>query len=480
MIRGMQKQKRALFVDLSEDIFDRQGIYALSASLRSAGVEAGYVSGRDRNSLVKRVMHLQPDIVLYSAFSHTLDSYREFDASLKMNCEIYSVIGGPGITFNHSFIDNTSIDAACVGEGDYALSDFIANSFNPGKNIYLRGGSFSGDMYPLADLDSLPFPDREGVYRYDSLRARQPSKQFVSGRGCPYLCAYCFNHRYNKMVKKHGAIIRKKSVNYLCEEIDSIKRRYPLSMVVFSDDTFILDKNWLHEFADRYPATINLPYSCNIRANLVTESTVRTLKESGCVAVNWSIETGDESYRNTVLKRNMTDEQILDTAALLQRYGIQHRIGNLIGLPGETLEQLQKTIELNIKAKANISIANIFVPYPGLDLTNYALKEGFCSKITENDLPKTTFSHSVMNLSPDMHHYLQRLVFTFPLYSRFPWLYFSKSLKGLVQRLPLLLLRLVHELYYGVMFRKMYRVKPEFKVSVQLFWRHLRSVTQKQ
>lgn len=329
------KPFRTLFVDLSKDIYDRHGIYAISASLKKEGIETGYLCGSSHESMIRSIVQLRPQLVMYSSFSHTLNSYRDFDNSLKKQFQVVSIIGGAGATFSPSYIDDTTINAACVGEGDQAIPHFIANGLGSGNNIYLRGKGFDGGMHPLVNLDFLPFPDRDDVYRSDPLRARLPSKQFISGRGCPYLCTYCFNHTYNNLVRKHGDIVRKKSVEYLCEEILLVKRRYSLPMVVFNDDTFILNREWLFRFAAQYPSKVGIPYSCNIRANLVNEDVVRALKESGCVAVNWSIESGDEQYRNTILKRNITDEQILGTSELLSRYGINNRIGNLIGLPGE-------------------------------------------------------------------------------------------------------------------------------------------------
>jgi len=247
-------------------------------------------------------------------------------------------------------------------------------------------------------------------------------------------------------------------------------------MVVFNDDTFILDRDWLLRFADQYPAKVGIPFSCNIRANLVNEDVIRALKESGCVAVNWSIECGDELYRNTILKRNISDEQILTTAELLNRYGVNHRIGNLIGLPGESLAQLDKTIELNIKAKATCSLANIFVPYPGLDLTKYAIQAGYCDEISEDELPKNFFSRSAMKMPTEMNRRLRQLVYIFPLFVRFPGLYSNKILYRLLFRLPSPVLRIVYELFFGFMFRKLYRVKSDFGTTLQLFWRHLQSL----
>ena len=467
---------RAVFVDILEDLYDRQGIYPLAAALKQAGIEVEYLCSARPERLISGIRSLQPQLVMYSSFSHTLPAYARFDALLKQRYPVTSIIGGSGPTFNPGYIDQTTIDAACIGEGDHALVEFIVGGFRPGKNIRVRGEQFSGLMHPLADLDSLPIPDRHIIYRQDSVRANIPSKQFVSGRGCPYLCTYCFNHSYNNMMRPHGKVIRKKSVDYLFEELNSVRRHYPLNLVLFNDDTFIVDRNWLFEFSERYPSAIGIQYGCNIRANLIDEDIVRALKQSGCVAINWSIESGDETLRNSVLKRNMSDEQILKTADLLNRYGIRHRIGNLIGLPGETRQQMLNTVELNIKTRPVYALANIFVPYPGLDLTRYAIEKGYYTEIPEEQLPKGYFSHSALNISPEENRWIQKLLYIFPLFVRFPQLFYNRTARAAMFRLPKLILRPVYELFYGLMFRKVYKVTSTSLNNIRFYLRYLKSI----
>lgn len=467
---------RAVFVDLLEDLFDRQSVYALAAVLARAGVAAGYACSSRHELLVRRVRELRPDLVLYSSFSHTLPDYARFDAELKKHCDVVSLIGGPGPTFNPTAIDGTTIDAACVGEGDQALVAFVENGFRACAGIRLREDAARLELPPLADLDALPLPDRDIVYARDGVRATLPSKQFVSGRGCPYLCAYCFNHSYNRLVRDCGPVVRKKSVDRLFEEIDRVRAKYPLGLVVFNDDTFILNRRWFFEFCARYPGRVGIPYSCNLRANLVDEEIVRALKQSGCVAVNWSIESGDETLRNAVLRRNISDEQILQTAELLARYKIRHRIGNLIGLPGETQQQMLQTVALNIRARPSYALANIFVPYPGLDLTAYAVEHGHYAPVPERDLPRSYFSHSPLRFPPGVGRWIEQLLYLFPFFVQFPRLFRSRRARELAFRLPKIVLRPLYEVFYGVMFLRVYRVASSPLNTLKFSARHLQSL----
>lgn len=150
---------RTVFVDIIEDLYDRQGIYPLAAALKHAGIESDYLCSSRFDRLIRRICELRPQLVMYSSFSHTLPAYARFDALLKKRYEVTSIIGGSGPTFNPNYIDKTTINAACIGEGDHALPEFIASGFRPSRNIYVRGEAFCNQLHPLADLDS----DRKSV-----------------------------------------------------------------------------------------------------------------------------------------------------------------------------------------------------------------------------------------------------------------------------------------------------------------------------
>ncbi len=86
----------------------------------------------------------------------------------------------------------------------------------------------------------------------------------------------------------------------------------------------------------------------------------------------------------------MSQEQILETSRLLNKYKIPHRCGGMVGLPGEKFEEMTETLELNIKVKPEFGFVSIFVPFPGLELTNYALENKYLSEELLNNLPENT------------------------------------------------------------------------------------------
>jgi anaerobic magnesium-protoporphyrin IX monomethyl ester cyclase len=462
---------KVMFIDLVTDLYDLHGVYSLCGVMKDAGIDVHFSRGRDDGKMLVEIDRIKPDLLLYTALSSNLERYAAFDAFVKKTYKVLSLVGGPGPTFDPTWFKGTTIDAVCIGEGEVALVAFIKSGFKSGKNIFYKDEPVPKDFYPLVDPDKLPLPDRDLVYQADHLVRDMPSKQFISGRGCPYQCTYCFNHEYNRMFAECGPVVRKKSVSCMLAEIKAVAAKYPLANVVFNDDTFIVNKKWFFEFAERFPKEVGLSYTCNVRANLVDEAMAKALKDSGCAGVNWSIESGDDKVRNEVLKRGMSRPQILECARALTKYKIPYRIGNVIGLPGETIEQMMATVALNIEARPMLATAAIFTPFPGLAVTRYAIETGCYDPHTP--LPKNMFTTSVLKFTPQEIRTIQGLAYMFPLFIRFPKLFEDVAWRERALKLPLLLLRAVYHLFNTVMMMRMYRVRSSFMHRCRLAWRYV-------
>lgn len=428
---------------------------------------------RSFQKAVRKLKALQPSLLMYSAFSAQVPKYIEFDKYAKKHLQVKSIMGGPGPTYDWSLSRRSTIDAFCIGEGEYALPEFIMSGYSDAKNIMLNGDDSPTGYFPLAILDELPLPDRSVVYEQDRIVRDITTKWFLSGRGCPYKCTYCFNHKFNDIFKSCGPLIRKKSVDYLLEEIQEVKKHYPMKSIAFQDDTFIVNKEWFFEFCGRYPCEVGLPYTCNIRPNLVSREIVAALKESRCVTASWSIESGNNFIRNTLLKRNVSKEQIIETGRLLHEFSINFRGGSMIGLPGETHEQRLETLKLNIDIKPTLANATIYVPYPNLDLTNYALKNNYLSEEALSNLPRTLYTSSILNFSAEEKKSIRKLAFLFPIIVRFPFLFKRRRIYKLLFALPNRMLLIMHECFYAFMHLKVSNTKLPISVTLRMIVRYL-------
>ena len=400
---------RVLFVAQQID-YEPQGIMHLSSALKAAGhqVELAVAAHYDPVAVARDV---QPDVVAYSVITGSQRYYLDVNRRIKAELPgVFSVFGGPHPTFFPEMVQEEGVDGICRGEGEAALVDLVDALGNGGRTAVLELDNWSfccnGDRHPgsvitnpvrpyVEDLDSLPFPDRALVYERDPIAARSKIKHFLTGRGCPYNCTYCFNHALGQIYRGKGKRFRQQSVDYVLEDIGWVRDHYPLEFVVFVDDTFVLSNDWLAEFAEKYPRHIGLPFFCNTRANLVTEEQVRLLKQAGCHSVSMGIEAGNDRIRNDLLKRRMSREQILEAARLIREGGLHFTTTNMIGLPTSTLADDFDTLELNIQARPSYAHVFIFQPYPRTELGEFTREHGWMVG-TFDDIGEVAWDHSVL------------------------------------------------------------------------------------
>jgi len=470
------KYKKALFVDLWESFYDRHAIYTIGASLNQVGVEVDYAFSKQDKKIIDHIRTTKPDLLMYSAFSSHIDLFKAFDRKIKAEFpDLFSIVGGPGVSDKAAqiLLRDSSINASCVGEGDESIAHFVRTDGECQNNLILTSQLDQPQHYnQYAALDTLPFPFREPVYRRDSLRAQMPSKQFMAGRGCPYKCTYCHNHLEHELFKGSGKTIRIKSVDYLLAEMKEVMKKYPYKTAVFQDDIFFINKKWGIEFCERFPREIGVPFTCNIRSNLMDEDVARSLRDGGCIAAAWAIESGDPELRQRLLRRNMTDESIIEASELMNRFGIRHRINNVIGIPGETSKQMLKTLELNIKAKPFLSNAHIFIPFEGLDLTKYALSKNYVSPENTKKMPETFSDRSVLNFTEQEKDFIQKLSLLFPILTRFPFFYENKFIFRLLLRLPIFTLSTIYQPVHLIFWSQMYRVSSGLVLKLRILRRY--------
>lgn len=250
----------------------------------------------------------------------------------------------------------------------------------------------------------------------------------MASRGCPYNCSFCFNKRLKELYKDKGKYIRFRSQENVLKEIENVKRNYPLKTIQFLDDVFILKRNWINKFLDEYQKRdYNIPFWCLVRADLLDEELVKKLKLSGCKAVWFGLESGNREIRQKILKKDLTDEHIINAAELLRKYNIKFRVYCMIGIPGETVENAFETIEMNIKMKTPYPWCSILTPYSRTEIGDYAVEKGYLEKdFSINNVPQSFFKYSVIkneNIKEliNLHRFFQTCVlvpWTIPLIKR--------------------------------------------------------------
>ena len=381
---------KCLFVykTASLDITDPMGIMCLIAAVKKGGHEADLLLTNLEQNFYRAAADYRPDVIGFSVTSGSENYYLGLIRELRAHgLQFLAVFGGPHPTFFPEVLENPEVDAICRGEGDEALVELLDRlaagaDYSDIRNLYVkRGGAIvRNPMRPLIQqLDDLPFPDRASFLKYYAYK-HSSVKHFLASRGCPYDCTYCFNHKLKRMIKDEagaGRYSRMRSVENVVSEVEDVRRKYPLKIVYFHDDLFIMNRVWLREFAQVYPRRVGLPMICYVRANLVDEEVADCLQQCHCITIAMGIESGNEHLRRTVLQRDMSNEEIIRAADLFHARGISIMTQNMVGLPEETIENAYETIKLNIRVKPSYAWVSIFQPYPRTELHRFCIAKGY-------------------------------------------------------------------------------------------------------
>lgn len=424
------KKQKILFI-ITNCSVEPLGIMYLSAILKNEGHIVDLHRYKSKKDLYSSIRKFNPDEVCLSmttgqhlAMLEIARAVKDYDKNIKI------IAGGPHVTYFPDIVKEASIDYIIRGEADHALLILI-NSISAGKS--LKGKDKSILTLP-SDLDFIPFPDRSIAYKYQDY-FKNPVKNIMTSRGCPFSCSYCYNSAYRGLYK-HQRIVRYRSPENIIEECKQLIEDYPVKMIFFADDEFSTDIERLKKLKNIYIKEIKLPFHCQVRIDFLDEKRVKTLKEMGCYSLTFAIESGNEEIRKKVLNRNVTNNQIIEGCRLLKKYGIKFRAENMIGLPNETFKNVLETLDLNIVVKPDYAWVSLYQPYPKTSLGDYCIEKGLfdgnLDAIKENFTDETAmkmpkeYKNQLINMQR-----LFSLIVEFPFMRHFLWILLMPNNKSL-------------------------------------------------
>ncbi|MBL7206065.1 MAG: cobalamin-dependent protein [Candidatus Aenigmarchaeota archaeon] len=339
-----------------------------------------------KKQLIDKIIEIKPDLVGFSVFTYNYQWALSFSRLVKKRVDVPIIFGGVHPTLvPEEVIKNDCVDMVCVGEGEHAFLE-LANS--PKRtdidNIWFKkkGKVIKNEVRkPLEDLDSLPFPDKAPFYKKIPLIKRTYST--VVGRGCPFSCTYCATSALKNTCKKKHKYCRRRSVENVIEELKLAKKQFKPKDIIFMDDVFTSDINWLREFSKRYRAEINLPFFCYTHPNSMNEEKAVLLKRMGCVIIGMGIQTGSEPLRENVLNRFTSNKQIVSAAKALHKAKLTFSIDHIFNIPFEKEDDYLKSLELYNEIRPSVINTFWLTFFPKTEIIQHAIKAGV---LKEEDL----------------------------------------------------------------------------------------------
>jgi radical SAM superfamily enzyme YgiQ (UPF0313 family) len=265
------------------------------------------------------------------------------------------ILGGPeSANYPEQYLAHGA-DVVVVGEGEETLAELLPAlaSKGPRRLHGILGTTFHDEQGKLvvneprpqiADLDSLPWPDRERIDlpKYvDTWRTHHGlgSVNLITARGCPYKCQWCSHAVF-------GYSYRRRSFIDCADELQHIRDVYRPDQVWYSDDVFTINHRWLYGYAaELRRRSLKLPFETISRADrMMKEDVLSTLAEMGCYRIWIGAESGSQRVLDA-MQRGVTVEQVEWATKAAQRHGIEVGMFLMWGYDGEELEDIEATVE---------------------------------------------------------------------------------------------------------------------------------------
>lgn len=352
----------------------------LAAYLRGHGHEATMVRATIAMSdeqVIEAVRAATPDLIGVSMTTRQWLRSRHLIQQIRKHIDVPVIGGGLHATFSpEAVLAAPGFDYVGLGECEEALLDLVEalvakRSPHGIANIWVRGGFRPVLRKPIEPLDRLPFAAR------DMLDEPRGLVQMSTQRGCPFPCTYCGARMFNQLYEGTGEYGRRRTHENVFDELRMLRAEGRLAYVIFLDDTFTIHHPWVKEFCRRYKEEFRLPFCLHARVETVNEAMIHMLADAGCQQITYGVESGSERVRRELMRRPVTNQRFRDVFRWTKQAGILTIANYMLGLPGETLEEMHQTYSLAEELESFDFGFFVFYPYPGTHLFDTCRSEGY-------------------------------------------------------------------------------------------------------
>ena len=425
------------------------GLGYLAAIAEKAGIEVKIldclVHGWDREESVdehlvrvglsyedirKRISDFKPDLIgVNCQFSRQYKIYHQMFSLIKeIDPGIIVVAGGPHATVcPEEVLGDEKCDYLISGEAEESFRELI-DALRKGSDITSIDGLgwrsegklfFNRKQKMIEDLDSIPFPayhlmELDKYFGLESSHGARHKKRFcpvITSRGCPAKCTFCSAYRV------WGNQYRMRSVDSVLEEMKLLKSKYGIEEIMFEDDNVTANPKrakqlFTRMIEERFDFAWDTPNGAG--AWSMDEEMIDLMKRSGCVKLNFPVESGSQEVLKYVIKKPLVLEKVMKLAHYCQQIDLDHSMFLVIGMPGETVPDMWKSFKFAADCGCYTPHISVATPYPGTQLYETCLKNGYFARpFSLDDL----FIRSFLIKTPDFdENDLKKMLFKGKLY----------------------------------------------------------------
>jgi len=372
------------------------GLAYVAAALEKAGFHVeifdNYQLKKPIDYVKFEIKRLDPEIVGITCGSVTYQRCIETAKAVKEvkpSCKV--VAGGWHPSYMpDSMLQHPEIDYVIMGEGENAMVELASSIIKgdgdraiatiPGVACRYDGKTIKNALRIISDLDQVPYPARHllpmHIYdrKIDYLSVRPVDVVNVI-RGCPYECAYC------ETKKLWGNKCRAFSPNRVVDEVDYLVKNYGSKGIYFVGDNFTINKRHTVEICNLIKKRkLDIEWVCDTRVDLISRDLLQEMKSAGCKSIFFGIQSGSPRILRK-LNIKFTLEQVVQTFKLVREEGINIACSFMLGIPGETVDDMEATFRFAKDMDPDWCHFYVFIACPTSGLYEEVMQKGLYDRM---------------------------------------------------------------------------------------------------
>lgn len=355
-------------------------------------------------TIICEVKAKNPRYIGLAGFVTDYDVIVDLAKQIKNNSSAKILVGNahPSVAPEDFLYEESPFDIVIRGEGELTLENLLLEFDAKKDNTHIKGIAYldKGNIQinPNREFMNLNECGMPAYHKLDIEWYAKPSKYLIrrlpascaviyTGRGCPYKCGFCASNavwQANDKTKENP-IVRKRPLSAVIGDLRILQDKYHFDFFYILDDTFGIREKDIYEFCEAYRKSgIKMLWGAETRGSCIrNEEVIRTMRDSGCIQLDFGVETGSQKLL-TVIKKGVTVDQTFRAFSLCKANGMRTFANILLNLPDETEDDLAKTHELLAKIKPTYISVGVTQPYPGTEFYNKFLhvkinKKEYCN-----------------------------------------------------------------------------------------------------
>jgi radical SAM superfamily enzyme YgiQ (UPF0313 family) len=321
----------------------------------------------------QQIQSLEAHVLLISASIRQMKSAQKIATTIKENKpDTIVILGGPGPSgFSVQPVTN-NVDVIVKGEAEEVLPILLEQTFKHEPfvissqlaHVTHESDSMVISVCKLPDVNAHPLPDRTifDNVSYEKrwrISANMNSMTLIGSRGCPFHCLFC-----DHSVTGYG--VRYRDVRNIADEMVSLQRLYKPDDIFFYDDLFTTRKSRVKALC-KLLAPHGITWSVQGRVDCITEEMLKDMKSAGCTELMFGVESGSDTILR-YFRKGFTRKQIIDAFQLCHKVGMKPGAYLIIGVPGETRQDILQTISLIEEIEPTLVNISYLTPFPATSL----------------------------------------------------------------------------------------------------------------